>query len=1060
MREEYFLSYSDDNGKDLETWQFVAKLRNALSDGSPSFKTWLFKVDDDGSREWDSQAEEVIRDGSGLILVLSQASVRHTSACKNEWTEAVRFKKPIFLVQWERGINPPMLLNGRNRRKADFTGDFDAGLAKLRGLLTESKSPRGELQTLRERLGGASQALASCTDAHLQKRLQHELVDLKSRIDASERAAADPQGTAQRNRARVELEIGQERQRRPGVPHQHVDPAAAGVPDDRIVNRTPAETPQHYQDRLPEAALVGRFLADDSKRLLVVWGRGGIGKTAVVCRVLNHLRRHGQLPDGAGPLALDGIVFLDARMMQGVAWPSLHADLCRLLPPTRADELRAVLPDDQLSLLAKVQHLTAAFASGRTVVLIDNFEDLLDRPSGALKESDFDAALRAVLNGPQHGLKLIITSQVVPRDLAQFQPSRQALLPLDKGLESPFAEDLLRAMDEQGHFGLKTAPAALLTRARDATRGNPKALEVLFAALASDWNTSLAEIVERAEQALHGRALTAANDDVLPESVMHVLVGEAFSRLDDASRQVMQALAVFNRPVSPVAVDYLLLPYINGISAAPVLRQLVNWHFVRKDGPRYDLHSIERAYVFARLPRGAAADRQPHTQAQPAFSQMALLHRAADYFRRSCPPKSAWLDRQDLDHRVAEFELRCDCEDFDEAARVLLEIDHDYLSPWGMDLEVVQMHERLEGRLTDLQLQLASATRLSKACVEISRYDDALRSLDKALVLARTLGMHIAEADLLSSIGLCHFRLGDFLLSISLGEKALSVLGETRTLEEDRIWLEASHVIGFSHSAIGNIPLAVLHTEQALQAALRLRDYGQECRQRGFLGLYASYLGDAQRALAFDLAALRQAQQLKRPRDVVCLLGFLAEVCCTQLGDHDASVRHAEEALRIVAEICSPLNGSWCNQWLAVSRGLKGDLPGARQAAEEACRFDEPLNNQTSFAVLGVVALRQGDVEAARKAFDAAVDLADRVLARCDRNWEALDAKGLALSGLALLTGRNGLNAAVATFEAARQATSDAGLVRRILRQLDLLAPADTEALLERVRRAAGELAA
>ncbi len=40
--------------------------------------------------------------------------------------------------------------------------------------------------------------------------------------------------------------------------------------------------------------------------------------------------------------------------------------------------------------------------------------------------------------------------------------------------------------------------------------------------------------------------------------VVEALVGEAFNRLDVNAQKVMQALAVYNRPVTPAAVDYLL----------------------------------------------------------------------------------------------------------------------------------------------------------------------------------------------------------------------------------------------------------------------------------------------------------------------------------------------------------------------------------------------------------------------------------------------------------------------------------------------------------------------
>ena len=61
------------------------------------------------------------------------------------------------------------------------------------------------------------------------------------------------------------------------------------------------------------------------------------------------------------------------------------------------------------------------------------------------------------------------------------------------------------------------------------------------------------------------------------------LVGEAFNRLDPSAQKVMQALAVYNRPVSPAAIDYLLQPHLPSIDSALVLNRLVNMHFARRE---------------------------------------------------------------------------------------------------------------------------------------------------------------------------------------------------------------------------------------------------------------------------------------------------------------------------------------------------------------------------------------------------------------------------------------------------------------------------------------------
>jgi hypothetical protein len=84
---------------------------------------------------------------------------------------------------------------------------------------------------------------------------------------------------------------------------------------------------------------------------------------------------------------------------------------------------------------------------------------------------------------------------------------------------------------------------------------------------------------------------------------------------------------------------------------------------------------------------------------------------------------------------------------------------------------------------------------------------------------------------------------------------------------------------------------------------------------------------------------------------------------------------------------------------------------------------------------------------------------ADEILAKTPDYYSALDAKGLAMCGLALvkdLTGlRDLLGLASETFQKARKIAPHAGIVKSVLRLFDELAKCDTEGILKGVRDAA-----
>ena len=189
-----------------------------------------------------------------------------------------------------------------------------------------------------------------------------------------EQAIADPEAAIRRTKERIESALERERQPAEPVAPKHVT---------KFINPPPATAPSWFQNRHVETGLVGEFLKDPSLRMMTVVGRGGVGKTAMVCRLLKALEA-GQLPDDLGPLSVDGIVYLSPKGLRQVTLPHLYADLCKLLPPATAELLDAVYRNPQAPARAKMQAVLEAFPSGRTVVLLDNFEDVVDSETGKL----------------------------------------------------------------------------------------------------------------------------------------------------------------------------------------------------------------------------------------------------------------------------------------------------------------------------------------------------------------------------------------------------------------------------------------------------------------------------------------------------------------------------------------------------------------------------------------------------------------------------------------------------------------------------------------------------
>jgi tetratricopeptide (TPR) repeat protein len=708
-------------------------------------------------------------------------------------------------------------------------------------------------------------------------------------------------------------------------------------------------------------------------------------------------------------------------------------------------------------------------------VFLDNFEDVIDHVTHNLTDAELDEALRALVKLPHHGVKLILTTRVAPRSLSLVHPGRQMRLDLDGGLESPYAENILREMDADGKLGLKSAPDQRLALARERTRGFPRALEALFAIVSADRDTTLEEVL-------------AGTSTLLPENVTEALVGEAFSRLDPTQQRVMQALAVYGRPVPPTGVDYLLQPHQPDVDSTPVLSRLVNMHFARKEAGRYYLHPVDREYALSRLAQGEVSDRRTRG---PTFTLYGLRHRAATFFQHARLPHTKWKTIENVAPQLAEFELRCEGEDYETAADVLSEISSDYLMLWGWNRRVIELNERLLGKLDDPRLRSIILRNQGRAYLDLGQAMAAIGYLEQAvaitrevgdrrgegidlgnlghcywtlgnttraidhyeqyLAVAREVGFRNGEGVALRALGACYSDLGHTARAVEYHEKGLTISREVGSRREEGIALDS---LGSCYGDLGQIDRAVEYHEQALAIDREVGDRRGEGIDLCHLSICYGALGQAERAIEYNEGALVIS------REVGDRLGEGYDLCHLALlsvdgGRHRDATQQAIEAVRLGGDAGDPKVISSGNENLALARLCVGDLHGARAAVEAARDHDVPTNNHNVLALLGLIALRQGDRVAATEAFQAAISHADVILERYDRNFRALDSRGLALAGMAVLAGGRCTVEAIVTFHAARSITSAPGIVSRVKRLLNAMAPADAAGILAPVYKAA-----
>ncbi len=959
-----FISY----GRDDETADFVPRLHDDLE--SNGVNAWLDKKDIPVGQDWDLAIQQGLDACRALLLIVTQKSLQ-SPVVRAEWNRVLNAGKPVVPLMWGKDVTFEALpFRLQLRQGIDFHEDYYKGRAQLFQFLRDLPATVTPADLARAKLDELKQAQARSDDP---QQFAESIQDTQKRLAYEERRAENPQAVQQEEQASVQASIER-------VQQQQIRQAEQRQSVQRVVGRAPQDVKNKFKDRTHERATLKTWFAHPDMPLMVVVGHGGMGKTALTCYVMDELENDYEQVAGliylsttTGRVDLEQ-VFLTVGQMIG--HPLIEA-----------------YNDAQKSLAERIQKLLDALHredAKRYLLLLDNFETLQHSEDGTLHNAELQEFLHLLLR-QRHACKILVTTRT-PLKIPVDVQLRAQHIRLEMGLPREEAVQFLRELAVKG-------TDAQLGELADKLHGYPRALEAAAGYLQQDPFLNIGHLLAR-EDIFH---IPSGSDDKL---LIENMVRAALISLEAEALRVMQALAVYNRPVPEVAVETVLDPFQPVTVTRDQLKTLTRRHLITYDNGLFSLHPVDQAFAYNALPVGGSTGLKASVDV--SYTRIGLHTRASDYFKTTRLAREKWKSIKDLEPQLAEFEQRMQAQDYDTAARIMDEISFDYLMLWGHLQKVLELREQLLGKLQDSGLE------------------------------RRNYGY----------LGVVYGHLGMTYKSISYYEKALQNSRDNHEKSAEGAWLGN---LGNAYSDLGEVRQAIDYHEQALVISREIGDRRGEGIRLGNLGNAYSDLGEVRKAIGYYEQALGIDREIGNKQGESIRLDNLGHAYLAE-GKLTGAIAHYQQALTIGEEIGFHLIQHYARIDLAKGRLLENNLAAADDLLRQAQQFDRPDNNHVVFAVLGIVCLRRGNASEARSAFEQSLRQADDLIGKTPEYWGAWYAKGLALAGLACIphpqplpTSGEGsvLEASQAAYQRARDIFAGAGVIQAQLMLLDELRKAD-----------------
>lgn len=638
---------------------------------------------------------------------------------------------------------------------------------------------------------------------------------------------------------------------------------------EHVVGSIPGATIQHFQGRDSELEKLRHYLEKDSLRMVLVCGRGGIGKTSLVTKFISDIEKISIAHK------IGSIVFVSLRQSEFRSPDKLIELIFCTLPPEIAKQYRSSW-QKKSSLKDGLEMLFGRMLTHHScLIVLDNLESVIDENNCIPDEfKGLRGFIEACLEY-DHAATLIATSRktlVLSPEVEGRVVDRRVEFSLDEGLLIDDAAVLLRRLDPTGRLCIRDASNELLDEIARRCECIPRTIETLVGTLLQrrTWNIS-----------------SLLSDDAVFSRLIENPARELYENLsvgDD--RLVVKALSVYDKPVPSSAISHLFPTML----VNDVLDRLVRNYVISYDNDEFSLHALDQQYAYQQIP-----------DLEIDYSKKELHKLAAGYFRTLRKPVEEWKSFADVESQVQEVQHFVSAGIFDSACKVLNNIDREYLALWDYYQLIIKLRKKLLGHVINEELQELNFGNLACAYFETGEPEKAIEYYELALSVARKSHNLAGICRWVGNIGAVHIGFKKYKEAKEYLEEAIGIAREIRNRKHEGRWLGKLSDVNMRLEP--SVPQKVIKDyEEAIEIAREVDD-------KRFENIWLSTLGDIHvKKESIDEAIfyyVRASDVAEHNYDIKgqfrCIIN-VAE-CHKLLGQNDEQKKYYEQALEIARKV-------------------------------------------------------------------------------------------------------------------------------------------------------------